>query len=64
VGWHNLYVNRIAIQLAKQLRLFTYIYTINQRQIAQKLIKQGIDGIITDYPDRLILLESKQKTHR
>ena len=31
-----------------------YVWTINDRETMEKLIKMGIDGIVTDYPDRLL----------
>lgn len=36
---------------ARGVKVFTY--TINCKQLAQKLIDMGIDGIITNYPDLL-----------
>jgi glycerophosphoryl diester phosphodiesterase len=35
----------------------TYIYTVNDPSIMKKMINMGVDGIITDYPDRLIELK-------
>ncbi|MBM7561060.1 glycerophosphodiester phosphodiesterase [Fusibacter tunisiensis] len=34
-------------------------YTVNSTDTAKKLILAGVDGIITDYPDKLIALKSK-----
>ena len=50
VGFHRLYINPIALEVAKRLGLFTYAYTVNRKNAAQKLAQQGIDGIVTDYP--------------
>ena len=52
-GFHRLYINNLAIEVAKRLDLFTYAYTVNRTSAAQKLINQGIDGIVTDYPARM-----------
>jgi glycerophosphoryl diester phosphodiesterase len=52
VGFHRLYINQFALQIAKKLGLFTYVYTVNRTAAIQLLQKQGIDGIVTDYPDR------------
>jgi glycerophosphoryl diester phosphodiesterase len=32
----------------------TYVYTVNKPQEASRLIDWGVDGLITDFPDRLI----------
>lgn len=42
-----------AIEIAQKSGLFTYVYTINRPQAAAIMEKRGIDGIVTDYPDRL-----------
>lgn len=53
VGFHRLYVSLVALEVAKHLGLFTYAYTVNRKNAAQKLAQQGIDGIVTDYPARM-----------
>lgn len=53
VGFHRLYVSKIALEIAKRLDLFTYAYTVNRRTAAEKLADQGVDGVVTDYPERL-----------
>jgi glycerophosphoryl diester phosphodiesterase len=63
VGFHRLYINRFALEIAKRAHLFTYAYTINRPQSAIMLTQQGIDGIITDRPDR-ILEEVKRYAHK
>lgn len=52
VGFHRLYLNRFAIAIAKRLQLFTYAYTVNRTAAIELLQKQGIDGIVTNYPDK------------
>lgn len=52
VGFHRLYINQFALQIAKKLGLFTYVYTVNRTAAITLLQKQGIDGIVTDYPDQ------------
>lgn len=54
VGFNRLYVSTIALEIAKQLGLFTYAYTVNRKEAAQKLIDRGIDGIVTDYPAKML----------
>ena len=53
VGWHRLHVNNLAIEIAKKSHIFTYVYTVNRVDTAERLARKGIDGIVTDYPDRL-----------
>jgi len=36
----------------KGLKIF--VWTINEEDEMRELIKLGVDGIITDYPDKLI----------
>lgn len=55
VGWHRLYTNYLATDVAKKLGLFTYVYTVNRPHAARLLSRQGIDGVVTDYPDRILL---------
>jgi len=41
------------------------IYTINQKREMKKFIKMGVDGIITNYPDRLVdVLEELKKVKK
>ncbi len=56
VGWHRLHVNSLAIEIAKKSRIFTYVYTVNRIDTAKRLARKGVDGIVTDYPDRLAKL--------
>lgn len=53
VGFHRLYVNPLALEIAKKLELFTYAYTVNRTEAAQKLTELGIDGVVTDYPRQM-----------
>ena len=53
VGWHRLHVNRLAIEIAQKSDIFSYVYTVNRPQAARILERRGIDGIVTDYPDKL-----------
>jgi glycerophosphoryl diester phosphodiesterase len=54
VGFHRLYVNQFALEIAKRIHLFTYAYTVNRPHAATLLAWQGIDGVVTNYPDRVI----------
>ena len=50
VGFHRLHMHPLALEVAKQLELFTYVYTVNRPSAAIRLAQQGIDGIVTDNP--------------
>ena len=50
VGFHRLYINPLALEVAKQLGLFTYVYTVNRPAALEPLTKKSIDGIVTDHP--------------
>ncbi len=54
VGFHRLYINTIALEVAKRLGLFTYAYTVNRPHAAKKLAEQGVDGVVTDYPAQML----------
>jgi glycerophosphoryl diester phosphodiesterase len=53
VGWHRLHVNRLAVEIAKKMHIFSYVYTVNRPQTAAIMEQRGIDGVVTDYPDRI-----------
>lgn len=53
VGFHRLYTNQLATQVAKKLNLFIYAYTVNRPAAARRLISQGIEGFVTDNPAKL-----------
>jgi glycerophosphoryl diester phosphodiesterase len=50
VGFHRLYINSLSLAVAAQLQLFTYAYTVNRPEAAQRLIERNIDAIVTDNP--------------
>ena len=46
-------VDADAIKLAHELGLQVNVWTVNETDRMRELIAMGVDGIITDYPDRL-----------
>lgn len=54
VGFHRLYVNRLALEIAKRARLFVYAYTVNRPRSALMLARSGLDGVVTDHPDTIL----------
>lgn len=53
VGFHRLYTNRLALEIAKKTGLFLYAYTVDRPESAERLVRLGIDGIVTNRPDLL-----------
>jgi glycerophosphoryl diester phosphodiesterase len=50
------------VESAHKLNLKVHVWTINEIVDMQRLIELKVDGIMTDYPDRLLeLLSSKKK---
>ncbi|HMH69826.1 MAG TPA: glycerophosphodiester phosphodiesterase [Candidatus Saccharimonadales bacterium] len=54
VGFHRLYINRFALEIAKRTHLFIYAYTVNRPHTALMLAQQHIDGIVTDTPNTIL----------
>lgn len=54
IGFHRLYINPLALEIAKKAGLFTYAYTVNRPQTALRLAEEGLDAVVTDYPDRIL----------
>ena len=46
-------VSAEAIKLAQDIGLAVNVWTVNESARMRELIEMGVDGIITDYPDRL-----------
>lgn len=47
-------VHKLAVKACRELDMKLIPWTVNDPSDMQKLIELGVDGIITDYPDRLI----------
>ncbi len=47
-------VTKEFVETARKLNLQVHVWTINQPEDMQRLIEIGVDGIMTDYPDRLL----------
>jgi len=60
VGFHRLYVNRLALEIARRAGLFTYAYTVNRPHSAARLASIGIDGVVTDHPESILSEIQKQ----
>ncbi len=49
-------VSRDFIETARKLNLKVHVWTINDTADMQRLVEMKVDGIMTDYPDRLLKL--------
>lgn len=54
VGFHRLYINDFALAIAKKTKLFTYAYTVNRPVGAKQLSDRGLDGVVSDYPAKVL----------
>lgn len=63
-GWHRLHFNKIVIPLARKLDIFTYVHTVNRPEAALLFAKRGVDGVVTDYPNKITeTLAAKKNTN-
>ncbi len=53
VGFHRLNANALAVTTAKELGIFTYVYTVDRPDTAKRFARRGIGGIVTNRPDLL-----------
>lgn len=55
-------IDRRFVQAAHRKGLAVHVWTVNERADMKRLLEMGVDGLITDYPDRLVnLLETSRK---
>ena len=54
VGFHRLHANFLAIEIARKAGIFTYAYTANRSKALTHLADLNLDGIATDYPERIV----------
>ena len=63
VGFHRLYLNKFALEVAKRSNLFIYAYTVNRPAAMRYLEDQGIHGVVTNYPDKFSAALSDEAAH-
>ncbi|MBN1635702.1 MAG: hypothetical protein JW920_04280, partial [Deltaproteobacteria bacterium] len=56
-------VNRRFIRCAHQIGKQVHCWTINNESDMKKLMKIGVDGIMSDYPDRVLDLRDRIRPH-
>lgn len=54
VGFHRLHSNRLALEIARKAKLFTYVYTIDRPAALTHLAGLGVEGVVTNYPDKFV----------
>lgn len=52
VGFHRLYLNRFALEIAKRAGIFIYVYTVDRPKALRHLEAQHVEGIVTNYPNK------------
>jgi len=61
VGFHRLYAPKLAIEIARKLHLFTYVYTVDRPEAALLFSQNNIDGVVTNRPDIILQTIKKNK---
>ncbi len=59
LGLFYLTISKKKIQILNKKGIQTFAWTVNSEKKAQKLIKAGVDVLITDFPDRMKILKIK-----
>ena len=54
VGFHRLHLPQLAIDAARKLDIFTYVYTVNRYSAVKTLQQRHIDAVVTDFPAKFI----------
>ncbi len=54
VGFYRLHYTTFALEVARQLGLFTYAYTVDRPEAMLKLEQNGFDGIVTNFPRLMV----------
>lgn len=57
-------VTRDFVETAHRLNLKVHVWTVNEKEDMKRLIEMGVDGVMTDYPDRLLELLNRTKVER
>ncbi|MDJ0839142.1 MAG: glycerophosphodiester phosphodiesterase [Acidobacteriota bacterium] len=48
------------VKTAHQRGLAVHVWTVNDKQTMHRLIDMGVDGIVTDFPDRLLAVKAER----
>jgi glycerophosphoryl diester phosphodiesterase len=50
------------VEAAHERNLKVHVWTVNETNAMERLLKMGVDGIMTDYPDRLLTVMRRQRS--
>ena len=53
LGMYYPTISKRKVHQLKKKGIYTFAWTVNDNQLSNKLIDKGVNGIITDYPDRV-----------
>jgi glycerophosphoryl diester phosphodiesterase len=53
-------IDETLLQLVKKYNMKLIPWTVNEENDIKKVLEMGVDGIITDYPDRVVKLKAKR----
>jgi glycerophosphoryl diester phosphodiesterase len=53
-GFSMYHITPQIVRMAKKRGLFVYVYTVNSVSTAERLESWGVDGIVTNHPERMI----------
>jgi glycerophosphoryl diester phosphodiesterase len=54
IGIHYKYINKVLLDMLHSKGFFVFVYTVNDVETIKDLQELGVDGIVSDYPDRII----------
>ncbi len=54
VGFHKSYMHSLSIEVARELGIFIYVYTVNNPELVVSLQSRGVEGVVTDDPKKLL----------
>lgn len=54
VGFHRLHLNWLALEIAQRAKIFIYAYTVDRPSAIPRLERQGVQAIVTNYPDKCL----------
>jgi glycerophosphoryl diester phosphodiesterase len=57
-------VTREFVEAARERNLKVHVWTVNEIAEMERLLEAGVDGIMTDYPDRLLSLIKQQVANK
>jgi len=55
-------VTKRFVDTAHQCNMQVHVWTVNETEDMRRLIDLGVDGIVTDYPDRLLAMLARKET--